>query len=409
MPPRTPPEAAALLHAARAAQEQGDLDGAERGYRAVLARWPKEANALNLLSIVLRERGAVREALALSTRAVALGPGEGVFLANHGVTLAAAGRLPEAVKVLGAAAARRPGDAVTLRNLGQALAEMGDPAAAQFPLEQAVALDPDSPDPWLAIAHVRHQLGDTEGAAEAAERAIACAGDAAGKAAQAAFLLSALGRTPVPDRAPAAYVRDLFDAFAVRFDDQLVQGLRYRAPALLAGLLADLGVPATGGLRVLDLGCGTGLSGEPLRPFALRLEGLDLSPGMLAEAARRAPLYDALHEADLLEWLPLQAGRFDLIVAADVLCYLGDLAAALAGLRAALAPGGIAAFSLEEGEAEGPAYALGEAMRYRHAPEATRRLAAAAGFEELAVRRAVPRREKGRDVAGVLFAFRVPG
>lgn len=408
MPRPTPPEAEAQLRAARALQAQGDMAGAERGYRAILARWPDEANAMNLLGVVVRARGAIAEALVLGEQALALDPGEGVFLANHGVTLAAAGRLAEAVRVLSAAASRRPGDAVTLRNLGQALSEMGDPEAALIPLEHALALDPEHPDPWLALAHVRHQLGDIDGAAEAAMATIERAGDAPGRAAQAAFLLSALGRTAVPDRAPAAYVRDLFDAFAVRFDDQLVARLQYRAPDLLAGLLGELGVPATGGLCVLDLGCGTGLSGVPLKSFAARLEGLDLSPGMLAEAAKRAPLYDALHEADLLAWLPGQAGRFDLIVAADVLCYLGDMRAPLEAIRAALAPGGIAAFSLEEGAADDPAYALGAAMRYRHQAEAVQQLAEALAFETLALRRAVPRQEKGQDVAGLLFALRRP-
>jgi predicted TPR repeat methyltransferase len=340
---------------------------------------------------------------------VALDPQEGVFLANRGVTLAAAGRLAEAVQVLSAAVSRRPGDAVTLRNLGQALAEMGDPASALIPLEHALALDPAPPEPWLALAHARRSLGDIDGAAEAARGAIDRAAEAPAVAAQAAFLLSALGHSPIPDRAPAAYVRDLFDGFAVRFDAALVDGLQYRAPELLAALLGELGVPREKRLAVLDLGCGTGLSGVPLAPFAARLEGLDLSPGMLAEAAKRGPLYDALHEADLLSWLPRQAGRFDLIVAADVLCYLGDLAAPLAGIRAALAPGGICAFSVEEAEADGPAFILGEAMRYRHAAEATRRLAEAQGFAVLAQRRAVPRQEKGRDVAGLLLVLRKPG
>ena len=112
---------------------------------------------------------------------------------------------------------------------------------------------------------------------------------------------------------------------------------------------------------------------------------------MLAEARKRG-LYDALHEADLLDWLPGRPGAFDLIAAADVLNYLGDLAPALAAIAGALAPGGVAAFSVEAGE--GAPFALGEAMRYRHDPAHVAALAAAAGLRPVAQEAAALRTEK---------------
>lgn len=403
-PAMPPADALSLLRAGMALQERGDGPGAERLYRQVLARWPAEPNALSLLGVLLRERGEIAEALRLGAQAVALDPAAGVFLANQGATLAAAGRLAEAAAMLGRAVARRPDDPVTLRNLGQVLSEMGDAAAALLPLEHAVALRPEAPEGWLALAHARRRLGETAAAAAAAETALAHAADRPALAEQAAFMLAALGRAPLPDRAPAGYVRDLFDRFAPHFEAQLSRGLDYRTPQLLAALLEEAGVRPERRLRVLDLGCGTGLSGEALAPFAARLEGLDLSPRMLAEAAKRPGLYDALHEADLLAWLPAQAPRFDLILAADVLNYLGDLGPALAGMAAALAPGGVAAFSVEAGEAA--PFMLAPGMRYRHAPEHVAALAAAAGFAVAAQRAAVLRKEEGAAVAGALFVLR---
>jgi len=133
------------------------------------------------------------------------------------------------------------------------------------------------------------------------------------------------------------------------------------------------------------------------------MTGLDLAPRMLAEAAKRG-LYDTLEEADLLAFLPRHAGRFDLVAAADVLNYLGDLGPALRGIAAALAPGGIAAFSIEAGEAA--PFALGPGMRYRHDPAHVAALAAEAGLVPLAREETVLREEKGAPVPGVLFALR---
>ncbi len=397
--PRNDPMA--LLRQAVACHQRGEAAAAERLYRQALQRDPKLADAHNLLGVLARQRGDPATALRHTAAALALRPGEPVFLASHGAALAEAGHLAEAVRLLRQAVALRPEDAVSLRNLGQALCALGDAPAALAPLRQAVALQPLGAEARLALAHALREAGDTAGAAEVATSALAH-GDAA-LAAQARFLLAALGHGAAPDRAPADYVRDLFDQFAPRFDAELTGRLAYRTPEALAALLHQAGVP--GGLRVLDLGCGTGLSGLALAPFAARLEGLDLSPRMLAEAARRN-LYAALHQAELVEWLPGRPAGFDLIAAADVLNYLGDLAPALAAMHGALAPGGWLGFSIEAGTSA--PYALGEAMRYRHQPEHVGGLARAAGFIEAARREVVLRTEKGAPVAGVLFALTRP-
>ncbi|MBC9209041.1 methyltransferase domain-containing protein [Roseomonas aerophila] len=396
------PDPDALLRQGLARHQAGDTAEAGRLYRRVLALRPADGNALNLLGQLARAQGDLKAALALTGRAVALHPGAPVFLAAHGATLAEAGRLDEAVATLRATVAARPTDAVSLRNLGQALAALGRTGEALVPLRQAVALHPAAAEAQLALAHACREAGLRE---EAAIHARNAAADPA-LAGQAGFLLAALGAAPAPDRAPAAYVRDLFDQYAPRFDDDLTGRLGYRTPAALAELLRDSGIAVDSSLRVLDLGCGTGLSGVALAPFAARLEGLDLSPRMLA-AARARGLYHALHETDLLDALPRQPGAWDLIVAADVLNYLGDLAPVLPALAAALAQGGTAAFSVEVGEVA--PFALGPGLRYRHQPAHLRGLFAGAGLSVLAEQDCVLRQEQGQAVAGMLWVLRRQG
>ncbi|WP_156909997.1 tetratricopeptide repeat protein [Rubritepida flocculans] len=380
-----------LLRRGVARHREGRIAEAESLYRRALRLAPRHPDAENLLGVIALQKGEVAAALDHSARALAAAPEQPLYLANRGAALAAAGRLAEAVEALRAALAQNPQDVTSLRNLGQALTAGGQAEAALAPLRAAAGLAPEAPEVWLALAHAAREAGAVKEARAAAERVKGPLAE------QARFLLAGLGAAPLPARAPAAYVRELFDAFAPRFDAELSGALAYRTPALLAGMLAP-GRRA----KVLDLGCGTGLSGEALRPFAARLEGLDLSPRML-EAARARGVYDALHEADLLDFLPRRRAGYELIAAADVLNYLGDLAPAFAALRAALRPGGEALFSLEAGEAE---VALGEGLRFRHNPDHAARLAEAAGFSVARREAAALRREKGAEVPGVLFLLR---
>ncbi len=380
-----------LLHRGMARHREGRLAEAASLYRRALRLAPGHPDAENLLGVAARQQGDLPAALAHAARAVAAAPHAPLFLANQGAALAEAGELAEAMAALGRAVELNPNDAVSLRNLGQAMTASGQAEAALAPLSQATRLTPDAPEPWLALAHAAREAGKPDLARDAAARVRGPLAE------QAGFLLAALGAAPLPKRAPAAYVRDLFDAFAPRFDAELEGALGYRTPALLAAMIT--GLPRG---CVLDLGCGTGLSGLALKPFATRLEGLDLSPRMLA-MARARNIYAALHEADLLDFLPRHPARYELIAAADVLNYLGDLTPALAAMHAALKPGGTALFSLEVGA---DAVSLGEGMRFRHNPDHALALAAAAGFALVAREEAVLRTEKGADVGGVLVRLR---
>jgi SAM-dependent methyltransferase len=119
--------------------------------------------------------------------------------------------------------------------------------------------------------------------------------------------------------------------------------LGYRVPEDLHALLMKTGRHFT---NILDLGCGTGLASPLLRQIGTRLTGIDLSPRMLEKAAERQ-LYDCLIESEVGAFLAQTNETFDLVIAADLLVYFGDLAPLLQGIAAVLEPGGLFALNVE--------------------------------------------------------------
>jgi predicted TPR repeat methyltransferase len=153
----------------------------------------------------------------------------------------------------------------------------------------------------------------------------------------------------------------------------------------------------------LDLGCGTGLSGAAFKDLAGRLDGVDLSPKMI-EAARRRAIYDGLRVGDIETVLAEAGPNYDVVLAADTLVYLGDLAPVLAGVRGRLKQRGFFFFTLEK--AAGETYELGPKRRYRHAQAYIRQEAARAGLEVMGLLDCSPRDEAKTPVAGFAVALR---
>mmetsp|Transcript_57534 Transcript_57534/g.130366 ORF Transcript_57534/g.130366 Transcript_57534/m.130366 type:complete len:229 (-) Transcript_57534:35-721(-) len=221
-------------------------------------------------------------------------------------------------------------------------------------------------------------------------------------------------------------VRILPNRYAPDFDNSLVDELKYDAPSDLRraidGVLEDRGSldrSEKALLHILDLGCGTGLAGLMFRPLAETLVGVDLSSRM-AERAEERGVYDKVLVGDFEMVVPelLLEYRFDLVVFADVLIYIGDLTNAINLAASALSTeGGLVAFTLElpndvdlrvlEQEMGSKwRWKLEESGRYSHNPTWVESVAAAAGLSVLR-RETMPRlrNEKGRAIKGTLFVF----
>jgi len=253
----------------------------------------------------------------------------------------------------------------------------------------------------------RERAGDREAAIAAYERALALDPEDRGGV---SVRLAALGAGVAPERAPEAYVSMLFDQHAARFDEILVEELGYSVPIQIREMFEAHGVPKA--RRLLDLGCGTGLSGQSLADWADHLTGCDLAEAMLDEAYDKGA-YDALYVGDAVGFLEGDDGdddaQWEIIVATDMLPYLGALEPIMAGLAARTTPGGHVAFSTETlpevafGAAD---YLVGPKHRFAHRESYLSRLLGAAGFEILALDPIVVRYDEGVPVPGHLVLAR---
>ena len=184
----------------------------------------------------------------------------------------------------------------------------------------------------------------------------------------AAVRLAAMGRGATPDRASPAYVMTLFDQHADAFDDILVRQLGYDVPNLIARALSDCAPGPYA--RMLDLGCGTGLCAVALEDITRERVAVDLSEEMIGLAAER-DLYDDLYIGEIVSFLQEQTDEpdWDLIVAADVLPYLGGVEALFHATASRLNPDGLFAFSTETLSAEalnGKPFMVGPNHRFAH-------------------------------------------
>lgn len=298
---------------------------------------------------------AAREAAALHPRSAA-------HALAHGQALLAAERLPEAISELQRALRLDYTRADARFALGCAWLEAGEPDKA---LEEFDHLEEDE--------ETRPRI--------AAARAM--------KAQQ---------------RSDAGYVRHLFDQFAADYDQRMIGELGYAAPRILREL-ADMVMAGRDRLSVLDLGCGTGLTGAAFSDLAARLDGVDLSPHMIEKARARA-IYDTLATMDAEAQLA-QGGRdYDLILAADTLVYLGDLGAVFAGAAGRLRAGGAFLFTVEHKDGEG--FDLGPKRRWRHSQAYLKALASKSGFAVTGLVSCVPRHEAHVPVEGLAVALSRP-
>ena len=391
-------------------QQRGQLEEAEQVYRRVLQVAPDHPDIMHFYGVLLHQLGRSEEAIATIEQSLVLEPDRAECYNNLGIILRAVERYDDAAAAYAKATELDPTHANAYNNLGVLRRFTGKPAEAEAAYRKAIELKPTYAEAYhnlgvlltgqkrhreailcyfkvlsiepartddrrlLAIAYC--EVGERDKAIEIFEKWL----EDDPQSPVANHMLAAVTGRNVPTRASDAYVELSFDGFAESFERKLEQ-LSYRAPWLVADAIKESRLEPAGALDVLDAGCGTGLCGPLVKPYARSLVGVDLSTGMLTKAQQKQ-VYDRLVKNELTTFLQARHEEFDLILSADTLVYFGPLEAVAAAANGALRPGGMFVFTVEElvSPAEGVEFRIETHGRYSHSQSYVEHVLRSAGF-----------------------------
>lgn len=287
-----------------------------------------------------------------------------------------------------------------LAKLADRLREHGKIQTAYLCQKQAAELEPENASRWSHLGELAHIAGLREEARTSYEHYLTLCPDDA----EVQHILIALRDEAPPARVPDECIQQLYERFSAFYDSNLVDQLDYVVPERLSEAIESV-FPGRTDLKILDLGCGTGLSGERLRSRASQLDGIDLSSEMIAKARKRN-VYDSLEVAEITSWLEAETQshsnngtrQYDLIVACDTLIYFGDLSQVIHPASQLLNRGGAIAFSVERSEE--PRYVLTDSGRYAHHAAHIEEVNRSAGLNLNYHREDFLRMEYGEEVIG---------
>lgn len=306
----SPDHFAALFQLARLHMQQQDIAKAIELFLEIEKAQPNHFETQTNLATCYLKKGLLNEAKQHYIKALALNPDDSQILFNLGVINMQQGEVDLAIQYYQRAIPLATADFALHNNLGVAFLAKHHVQFALQHFQDASLIQPNN----KAIQHTIDVLSSHK------------------------HLLSS----------PPDYIKSLFDSYADHYDSHLREALEYKVPELLLESFLKVRKRQTS-YDIIDLGCGTGLCGELFKPYATNLVGVDLSPNMLALAAQKN-IYDELVESELVSFLNQESAHVDLIIAGDVLVYIGDLAALFKAIYHALRDHGLFIFNTEISE-----------------------------------------------------------
>ncbi len=393
---------------------------------------PKNALALSNLGNIFLELKEYQNALDAYDKAIKIDPKYEEVWSNKANVLFALKQYDEAIACYDKALSLKPEYAEGWSNKGNLLKELKQYEEALIHFDKALSLKPDYAEGWSNKGKTLHALKQYDEAIAHFDKALSLQPYEASYFYQksltnialdqyaiavenledaikykfsleghAEYVLSALKPENGLKPMPINFVAELFDGYADSFDKHLIDTLKYETPKNLLELL-NLGINDK--FEILDIGCGTGLMGRMLKPYASTIVGVDLSKEMLSRADLTGT-YDKLIADDILEFLNKCNDKFDLVVSADVFIYIGELSNIFMDLARVIKAGGFFCFSVEKNESS--SFSLSpKTLRFSHSKEYIRGLATSHNFKIQDILERPIRQENHIDIDGYCFLLK---
>jgi len=341
----------------------GQLDRAISYYEKALSIKPDYAEAHYNLGFSFHKNGQLDAAVKSFKKVVTIKPDYAEAHNNKILSviyLFTKGQISDAIDILEVLIKDNPDDALLFNMLGGCYVSQGQPDMAIKCYQKALAIKPD----YAVPQHMLNAL---------------------------------TGNTST--KPPKEYVKNLFDDYAERFNDSLIKQLGYKLPFLMKELILKLDPPRNKFEKVIDLGCGTGLTGKELRDISNNLTGIDISSNMVAKT-RELDVYDSLIVGDIIDILSLSKEKYDLFIALDLFIYIGELTKMFKTVRQCCNKNALFIFSIETQEEDG--YCLLKSARYAHSDDYILN-SASDGFKVIDSQEVNLRKEKEGWIDGKIF------
>jgi len=282
--------------------------------------------------------------------------------------------------------------------LGYAFYKQGFLQRAVNAYQSCIKLKPDYAKAYYNLSLVQHDLELIPEAIKSLQQTV----ELDPKHAPARHKLAALSGNTT-DSPPQEYVIQLFDQYSSNFETHLINNLEYKIPSHLRKLLSENISDNIRLSKAIDLGCGSGISGQAFHDIVDYIAGIDISRNML-EQAQSKKIYNDLYLGDVSKVLIELPGKFNLFIATDVMIYIGKLEQLFTTVSSKACPGAYFVFSIELQNKQD--FILQPSCRYAHSPKYIHKLATENHFSIVAQKQVGIRKQGEKWIPGEIYIIK---